>query len=102
MKEKKIFFFFKYEVEDKVAQLECSNIKCYASVFSNIYIYIYICQIDKYKHDTHKKNEMRERERERERDLENNKGMHFLQTKIRICKENKSKHIAKRRVHEYC
>ena len=43
MKEKKIFFFFfKYEVEDKVAQLECSNIKCYASVFSNIYIYIYM------------------------------------------------------------
>ena len=42
------------------------------------------------------------RERERERYLENNKGTHFLQAKIRICKENKFKYIAKRRVHENC
>ena len=49
---------------------------------------------------THKKNVMRETKRERY--LENNKGTHFLHTKIRICKENKSKYIAKRRVHEYC
>ena len=41
-------------------------------------------------------------EKQREIYLENNKGTHFLQTKIRICKENKSKYIVKRRVHEYC
>ena len=34
------FFFFKYEVEDEVAQLKRSNIKFYVSAFSNIYIYI--------------------------------------------------------------